>query len=241
MFRGLRADEIEVRVGTITKKGASLLLYKDARCDMNILDEVYGIGGWQREHRVVNDNLYCGIGIWNNEINQWVWKWDCGTESFTEKEKGEASDSFKRAAFNIGIGRELYTSGFIFVPCETESIPSTNKFKLKNPYEFSGAFVSEVTYKETANKREINRLIIKDNKGKEIFAKVGTNIESGEVTEKELQKLFATAEKAGYNKDLIFKQIESKYNKTPDILNQMEYKQMLIGYEKLVKEKNKNK
>ena len=103
MFRGLRPDEIDVRVGSVSAKGVSLLLYKDARCDMNILDETYGVEGWQRKHEVINGNLYCGIGIYNKDINEWVWKWDCGTESYTEKEKGEASDSFKRAAFNIGM------------------------------------------------------------------------------------------------------------------------------------------
>ena len=80
--------------------------------------------GWQRQHHVINDNLYCGIGIWNKDIGQWVWKWDCGVESRADgdgnEKKGEASDAFKRAGFNIGIGRELYTTGFIFVPCETQ-------------------------------------------------------------------------------------------------------------------------
>lgn len=172
MFRGLRPDEIDVRVGSVGKKGASLLLYKDARCDMNILDETYGPEGWQRKHEVINGNLYCGIGIWNKEIGEWVWKWDCGTESFTEKEKGEASDAFKRAAFNIGIGRELYTAGFTFVNCETVPIPNTvNKFKLKNPYQFSGAYVSEIRYKETEHKREIIGLVIKDSKGVTLYSK----------------------------------------------------------------------
>lgn len=96
-FRGLRADEIDVRVGSISAKGVSLLLYKDARCDMNILDEVFGVMGWQREHKVINGNLYCGIGIWNKDIQQWVWKWDCGIESRADgdgnEKKGEASDS----------------------------------------------------------------------------------------------------------------------------------------------------
>ncbi|MDW5300724.1 MAG: hypothetical protein SA378_11420 [Sedimentibacter sp.] len=172
MFRGLRPDEIEVRVGSVSAKGASLLLYKDARCDMNILDEVYGPEGWQRKHEVINNNLYCGIGIWNKDIEQWVWKWDCGTESFTEKEKGEASDAFKRAAFNIGIGRELYTGGFIFANCPTKA-KQPKGFELDNPYQFSGAKVTDIQYKETENKREIIGLVIKDSKGVQLFAKYG--------------------------------------------------------------------
>ena len=172
MFRGLRPDEIEVRVGSVGKKGVSLLLYKDARCDMNILDETYGPEGWQRKHEVINGNLYCGIGIWNANINEWVWKWDCGKESYTEKEKGEASDSFKRAAFNIGIGRELYTAGFTFVNCETELIENAkNKYKLKDSYKFSGAYVSDIQYKETEHKREITGLVIKDSKGVTLYSK----------------------------------------------------------------------
>lgn len=185
-FRGLRADEIEVRVGSITRNGASLLLYKDARCDMNILDEVFGPMWWQRRHEVINGNLYCGIGIYNNDIKDWVWKWDCGIESRADGEgnekKGEASDSFKRAAFNIGIGRELYTAGFIFIKCETEPIQNSNRYKLKNSYEFSGAYVSHIEYKENEYKREITGLIIKNSKGEQIFAKKGEKVDNGEVT-----------------------------------------------------------
>lgn len=171
MFRGLRPDEIDVRIGTISAKGVSLLLYKDARCDMNILDETYGVEGWQRRHEVINGNLYCGIGIWNKEINDWVWKWDCGTESYTEKEKGEASDSFKRAAFNIGIGRELYTAGFTFVSCPTQKKEGGRGYELVNPYQFSGAYVSDIRYKETEHKREIVGLVIKDSKGVTLYSK----------------------------------------------------------------------
>lgn len=171
MFRGLRPDEIDVRVGTVSAKGVSLLLYKDARCDMNILDETYGPAGWQRRHEVINGNLYCGIGIWNEAIEEWVWKWDCGTESFTEKEKGEASDSFKRAAFNVGIGRELYTAGFTFVPCPTQPKQGGKGHELVNPYQFNGAYVSDIRYKETEHKREITGLVIKDSKGVTLYSK----------------------------------------------------------------------
>ena len=173
-FRGLRPDEIEVRVGTVKAKGANMLLYKDARCDMNILDETVGAENWQRDHKEIKDNMYAGIGIYNDEIGQWVWKWDCGTESNTEKEKGEASDSFKRAGFNWGIGRELYTGGQIFIPCPTEIIDEKaqyKKFKLKNQFEFYGISVTSVTYKETEHKREIASLVICDGNGKPIFTK----------------------------------------------------------------------
>lgn len=113
VFRYLKADEIDVRVQSVNENGCSLLLYKDARCDMNILDETVGPLDWKREH--IRDNANCIVSIWDREKQQWVSKEDTGTESMTEKEKGLASDSFKRACFNWGIGRELYTAPFIWV------------------------------------------------------------------------------------------------------------------------------
>lgn len=120
MFRLLRADEIECRVSTCTEKGVSLLLYKDARCDQNILDETVGPMNWEREHR--RDNANCVVSIWDKDKDQWISKEDTGTESYTEKEKGLASDSFKRACFNWGIGRELYTAPFIWITAEKVSL-----------------------------------------------------------------------------------------------------------------------
>lgn len=113
-FRNLEPSEIEVRIGTCSEKGCSLLLYKNARCDMKILDETVGPYNWQRDHKELKGNMYAGIGIYDESKNQWIWKWDCGTESNAEAQKGEASDSFKRAGFNWGIGRELYTAPFIW-------------------------------------------------------------------------------------------------------------------------------
>lgn len=117
-FRDLTANEIECRVNTVSEKGCSLLLYKDARCDMNILDEIVGRQNWQRSHEVINGNLFCNVSIYDEEKKEWITKQDVGTESYTEKEKGQASDSFKRACFNWGIGRELYTAPFIWIPSD---------------------------------------------------------------------------------------------------------------------------
>lgn len=116
MFRDLRADEIECRVAQAKANGVSLLLYKDARCDQNILDETVGAMNWQRQH--TRDNANCVVSIWDEAKQQWIGKEDTGTESNTEKEKGLASDSFKRACFNWGIGRELYTAPFIWIKAE---------------------------------------------------------------------------------------------------------------------------
>ena len=123
-FRKLRADEVDCRISTISDKGLSLLLYKDARCDMNILDETVGPMNWQRSHS--RDNANCTVSIYDTEKQIWVSKEDTGTESYTEKEKGLASDSFKRACFNWGIGRELYTAPFIWIGADKCKLVNRN-------------------------------------------------------------------------------------------------------------------
>lgn len=159
-IRLLTASEIECRVATTSSNGASLLLYKDARCDMRILDECFGITGWQRSHELINGNLFCCVEIWDSEKKMWIRKQDVGTESNTEKEKGQASDSFKRACFNLGIGRELYTSPFIWVTTNSSEYDTKGKFKTK-------FVVTSIGYNEN---REINSLKIADNKGVERFS-----------------------------------------------------------------------
>lgn len=150
MFRDLRADEIDVRVGQVGDGWATLLLYKDARVDMDILDETVGPYVWQRKHYEVKGNMYCSVGLYHDGIG-WVWKDDCGTESNTEKEKGESSDSFKRACVNWGIGRELYTSPKIFIKCETENKKikgnprfEVEKIKIENK-KITGLSIQKVT------------------------------------------------------------------------------------------------
>lgn len=135
-FRTLKESEIDVRVQSVTDKGIILLLYKDARADMNVLDETVGPTGWQRSHS--RDNANCTVSIWDAQKNIWVSKEDTGTESNAEKAKGQASDSFKRACFNWGIGRELYTSPFIWVKeadCNIKEFKGkkvcTDKFEVK--------------------------------------------------------------------------------------------------------------
>ncbi len=126
-FRDLREDEIECRIATVKANGVSLLLYKDARVDQNILDETVGPENWERDHKELKGNIYCGISIWDEEKKMFITKWDAGKESYSESEKGEASDSFKRAGFNWGIGRELYTSPFIWIPSKNCEIKDTGK------------------------------------------------------------------------------------------------------------------
>ena len=151
-FRPLNADEVEVRVGRLKNNGASYLLYKDARVDMNILDDVFSPYGWKREHQELKGVIYCGVSI-KSPDGEWVTKWDAGAESNTEKEKGEASDSFKRACFNWGIGRELYTAPFIWIPLSNDEV--TKKGSI-------GAYVSKMEVKDG----KIVALEIKDENNK---------------------------------------------------------------------------
>lgn len=119
MFRDLKAHEIECKVSSVKKNGVVILLYKTARTDMDILDETFSCFNWTSEYKEIKGNLYCGISVYDDIKKQWVTKWDCGVESaFGDKEKAEASDAFKRSGFKWGIGRELYTAPFIFVPAE---------------------------------------------------------------------------------------------------------------------------
>lgn len=168
MFRDLKSHEIDCRIAQIDKNGEwlSLLLYKDARVDQNILDETVGPFKWQRDHKEFKGNIYCGISIWDNTKQCWVTKWDCGKESFSESEKGEASDSFKRAGFNWGIGRELYTAPKIFIKYEDEKGTNFTVTEKKGKMVCKTSFCVEAI--EITNK-EITGLAIKNNKGKRVF------------------------------------------------------------------------
>ena len=163
-IRLLRADEIECRIGTINEKGLSLLLYKDARADMKILDETFGVFGWKRTHQSIDGNLYCTVEIWDNEKKSWISKQDVGTVSYTEKEKGQASDSFKRACVSVGIGRELYSAPFIWVSAQKCNIQRRND-KLICYDKFS---VSEISYSKD---REITALsIVNSDTGEVVYS-----------------------------------------------------------------------
>lgn len=159
-FRALRADEIDCRIQSLSENkngvGAVVLLYKDARVDMNILDETVGTMNWKRSHELIGDRLYCTISI-RDENGEWVSKQDVGTESNTEKEKGQASDSFKRAGFNWGIGRELYSAPFIYIKLSNDEFFKDKNGKLKTYSKFK---VFDIEYDENKN---ITLLVIGDN------------------------------------------------------------------------------
>ncbi len=145
-FRTLKANEIDCRIAILKSSGLSLLLYKDARVDQNILDETVGCMNWQRSH--TRDNANCIVSIWDSEKSQWISKEDTGTESYTEKEKGLASDSFKRACFNWGIGRELYSAPFIWVGSDNANINQGGNGKLQCNDKF---IVEQILYDDERN------------------------------------------------------------------------------------------
>ena len=168
-FRKLRADEIDCRIGQIREgKGLTLLLYKDARCDMNVLDETVGPMNWKREH--TRENRNCIVSIYDEDKAQWVSKEDTGTESNTEAEKGLASDSFKRACVNWGIGRELYTAPFIWIKAEDCNIEPGYNGKPKCNDKF---IVVKLNYKSNG---DIDGLAIKNARtNKLVFVQMPTD------------------------------------------------------------------
>lgn len=166
-FRTLKPSEIEVRVGS----GGTLLLYKDARVDMALLDEVVGVGNWQREHKILGDDIYCKVSIFNKELNCWVGVEDAGSSGSIEVEKTKASDSFKRACVNLGIGRELYTAP-----------------KIKIPEQFKSCQFFDVSVIEYNQNREISKLVITTNFGKDVVYSYPKSANYSQTAEKAPQK-----------------------------------------------------
>ena len=164
-FRPLNPDEVELRVAQYgkTKEGrvwAQYLIYKDARVDQRLLDETVGPLKWQKSYEIIDGKLYCTVSIWSEELGEWIGKQDVGTESNTEKEKGQASDAFKRACFNWGIGRELYSAPDIYITlAEGEYTIKGDKI-----YPKSGIFKVSVMDVDEA-KRIITNLVITDRFG----------------------------------------------------------------------------
>ena len=174
--RLLRADEINCRAQQVTDKaGAIILLYKDARVDMTILDETYGAMNWQRKHTEISGGLFCAIEVWDDAKKCWVSKEDVGVESKMDSTKGESSDAFKRAGFNWGIGRELYTAPFIFINLKDGEWVEKNGKKYTTPA--FGLTVKEIAYND---KNEIINLVLVDKKGAERYT-LGQKFKQGDL------------------------------------------------------------
>ena len=168
-FRKLRADEIELRVGATTESGFSLLLYKTARVDANVLDETVGAFNWQKKFYQVKNTMICSLGIYDEERKEFIFKDDAGDESNTEAVKGEASDSFKRAGFAWGIGRELYTSPFVWVKKDQDNGPKKSHYEVK-----------EIDY----SNNEISKLVIVNEKTKQVVFSMGSTTKVAQTTQK---------------------------------------------------------
>jgi len=162
--RPLSIEEIDFRIQSINNgKYATILAYKDARVDMNRLDEAFGIFGWKREH--TRDNKNCIISIWDAENKHWVSKEDTGTESNTEQAKGLASDSFKRAGFNVGIGRELYDYPIISIRLNDDEVTKVGD-KYRQSYNLK---LKDWTWESRFEGSKIAFLKAVDEKGRERY------------------------------------------------------------------------
>lgn len=223
-FRVLKASEIDCRIQSIGQNktgavGTTVLLYKDARVDMNILDETVGAMNWQREHSVVNGNLYCTISIWDEVKEQWISKSDVGTESNTEKEKGQASDSFKRAGFNWGIGRELYSAPFVYIQLDKSEYIERNG-KLTSNAKFK---VKDIAYDENRN---IVRLVVVDSKGKVRYTFGENTQQQTQETVYNWQTLKARATQGGISEDDLVHYVTETFKVSkPSELKQEHYQQ----------------
>jgi hypothetical protein len=207
-FRKLRADEIDCRISMCSEYGVGLLLYKDARCDQNILDETVGPTNWQRHHS--RDNANCIVSIWDEEKKQWIEKEDTGTESYTEKEKGLASDSFKRACFNWGIGRELYTAPSMYVKAKD----------LETLKKDGSRWVCKDTFKVTHIEYEGDKIcyVRVENQRKKSFMDFGTplaisKITTSKIDETKVKSLESRCVNDGVNIDKILNHFQVKYLK----------------------------
>lgn len=192
----LTAKDVELRTAQIKKTNygvyITLLVYKDARVDMRMLDKLYGPLGWQRHHREINGRLYCTISVYDKENKIWIEREDVGTPSNTEEVKGESSDSFKRAGFNFGIGRELYDAPNIRFKLNDGEYSDYNG-KVSCYMKFR---VSEMEYDAEAG--EFSKFTVVDEKGNIRFAnKKAVNVAQSaqnQPTQREKQQTNANAQ-----------------------------------------------
>jgi hypothetical protein len=249
-IRTLRPSEIECRVQQVKSNGCALLLYKDARVDQKILDETFSPMGWKREHKVMGTPIVvnevdkygktkevvkgqyfsCVVSIWDNEKKEWISKEDTGNESNTDEIKGLYSDSFKRACFNIGIGRELYSAPFIWISLNKDEVKEDKTPKgVRYFLDYSVKFeVKEIEYDEN---REISKLIIADQNGKERFRLNPSN--KREVTEVMVNALYKIANDKGYGADVVEKASKRDYGSNVIDMSMNDYIALKDKFKKL--------
>jgi len=256
-IRCLKTSEIDCRAQSVKQDGSgcSLLLYKNARCDMKILDEVVGPLNWQRKH--TRNNANCIVSIWDEKKEQWIEKEDTGTESNVDKEKGLASDSFKRACINWGIGIELYTAPFIWIRLQEKDTKKQGNGKIGVSTRFHVESIESDENKniiylkicdqhgktrfETGKKhnateeKNIKTVVEEKKKGigewKKLSGTSATNL-----SEKQIKRLYAIARGAGFDADDIKKHIKAKFGILHiHNLSKKQYDMMCEGYEKVQK------
>ena len=211
-IRELRADEIEVRVGVVRKNGISLLLYKDARCDMNILDETFGIAGWQRKHELINGALFCTVSI-KDENGEWISKQDVGVESYTEAVKGAASDSFKRASF-------------IWIPSDKVSIAEGDgKLKVRDSFN-----VSYISYDENGKviksleiRNQKNEIVCQFNMGNKVSKQASQTANKNQISDYRMGKLYDEMKRTGVTEQ----QIVERFHVSLANLTERDYKRIM--------------
>lgn len=237
-IRLLRADEIECRISMINENGVSLLLYKDARVDQRILDETFGLFGWKRSHKSIDGNLYCTVEILNKETGEWIAKEDVGTASYSEKEKGQASDAFKRACFNVGIGRSLYSAPFIWIPSSTVTIQKKgDRFVCKDNF-----VLKQIEYN---SEHEIVGLVIATDKGKVVYQFKKNQVKSEMDETKESEKLsgISTAQLQALDLELertgvTMENVKSRYGvEKPEKMSEEVYAKVMQALSKTKSEK----
>jgi hypothetical protein len=242
LIRLLKANEIECRIAAIKENGLSLLLYKDARVDQRILDETFGAFGWKRSHQCIDGNLYCTVEIYDKESGAWVSKQDVGTTGYTEKEKSQASDSFKRACFNWGIGRELYSAPFIWIPAGKAAIQAKAGQNGEMRYYCNDRFsVYSIQYN---GDREINALVIVNDKGQPVYElkakaaaengnkgkQASKTAEKGQkkngISKEQMTSLQAELDRTGVAMEVV----QSRYKiQTPETMNEDTYNKVMLA------------
>ena len=190
----------------------------------------------------IDGNLYCTVEILNKDTGEWIAKQDVGTTGYTEKEKSKASDSFKRACFNWGIGRELYSAPFIRIPSGKAIIQMKEDTDRKKRYYCNDRFsVSSIGYNAA---REMDSLVVVNEKGQEVYTmkqkdnpgtarskekntdKSGDEKKTGQknpITKEQMESLQAELERTGVTMEAVQDryQIKEPWNMSGELYNKV--------------------
>lgn len=245
-IRDLTPEEIEVKIASVNKtgKGLQLLLYKTARVDSQLLDETFGSMNWKCDYKEIKGNMYCGISVYNKEIKDWITKWDCGVESaFGDKEKGEASDAFKRAGFKWGIGVELYTPIFIYIfenNCQIKYDDNHKKYVCNDKFEVSKIEIKnkKITKLEIINKSLNDKVVFTYNANSkqtktETPKLKDTKQENTLITKEQLESLNKAIDLYKFNDTEVSKILEQFQYTTTNEIKSKDYESICLAFKSL--------